>query len=79
MIQTPTTIEAAAAAAKLEAQIFHRLTGDPETLKLYGIYVNLMDSLAGGTSGGKLLVSYDDLVADDLAQAQTALENLNVH
>jgi len=79
MIITPTTTEAAAVAAKLEAQIFHRLAGDPETLKLYGAYVNLMDSLAGGTSGGALLVSYDTMVADDLAQARAVLENPSVH
>jgi len=76
---TPVTQEAVKAACQLETAICDRLAGDPETLELFNVYVGLMDSLAGGTSGGALLVSYDDLVSADLAQAQAALENLNVH
>ena len=76
MITTPITQVAAKAACQLEAAICDRLAGDPETLNLFIVYVGLLDSLCGGTSGGALLVTYDDLVSADLAQAQTALENL---
>jgi len=77
MIQTPVTQMAAKVAVQLETQIENWLADDPEMLNLFNAYVGLMDSLAGGTSGGKLLVSYDDLVADDMRTAQAALEGAN--
>ena len=76
MITTPVTQEAVKAACQLETEICNRLAGDPETLRLFVVYVGLLDALAGGTSGGALLVSYDDLVQMDLDAAHAALADV---
>lgn len=76
MFTTPVTKEAVKASCQLETVICDRLAGDPETLRLFVVYVGLLDALAGGTSGGALLVSYDDLVQMDLDAAHAALADV---
>ena len=76
MFTTPTTQAAVKVSCQLETEICNRLADDPETLRLFVVYVGLLDSLCGGTSGGALLVSYDDLVQMDLDAAHAALGDL---
>ena len=65
MFTTPVTKEAVKASCQLETVICDRLAGDPETLRLFVVYV-----------GGALLVSYDDLVQMDLDAAHAALADV---
>jgi len=77
MIFTPITKRAARTAAQLDRVIRQQLADAPQTLQLFDAFANLVDSMAGGLSGERLLVGYDELVADSLAEAQAALDELD--